>query len=152
MYFLQIILIFFLAIPTINTAEDKRLTEDQIIGKWMSTEQNLIVHVYKNGDQFKAKIIWFDDADDSSKPMNVRLDEHNPIHSLRARKILGLDVLKDLKFNAIEKRWEDGVIYDPKSGRHWSSVVYFNNNGLLEVKGYWKFEFLCKTITFKKVN
>ena len=94
----------------------------------------------------------YDDADDSSKPMNVRLDEHNPIHSLRARKILGLDVLKDLKFNANEKRWEDGVIYDPKSGRHWSSVVYFNNNGLLEVKGYWKFEFLCKTITFKKVN
>ena len=84
--------------------------------------------------------------------MNVRCDTRNANQTLRKRKILGMEVLRNLKFNPSSGRWEGGIIYDANSGREWSSVVYFNNDGLLEVKGYWKFEFLCRTIVFKKVN
>jgi uncharacterized protein (DUF2147 family) len=80
--------------------------------------------------------------------MKKRLDVHNPNKSLRNRLILGMDVLDGLSYNTEKNRWEKGRIYDPSSGRHWSSVVYFNDDNQMEVKGYWKFEFLCQTLAF----
>ncbi len=147
---LAILLLFNLAFyntPVSYTSEDQK-----ILGKWMSEEKNVMVNVYKQGEEFKAKVIWFDDSDDPSRPMKTRCDTHNPNKELRLKKILGMDVLKNLKYNPKTNRWEDGVIYDANSGKHWSSVVYFNKKGLLEVKGFWKFEFLCKTIAFQRVE
>ena len=131
---------------------NNRVSEDQIIGKWMSTKENVMVNVYKSGNQFKAKVVWFNDSDDPSSPMNVRCDVRNANKALRKQRIIGMDVLKQLKYNSSTGRWENGIIYDANSGREWSSVIYFNDDGLLEVKGYWQFEFLCKTITFTRVN
>jgi uncharacterized protein (DUF2147 family) len=84
--------------------------------------------------------------------METRKDLNNPVKELRNNKILGMSVLKNLKFNAKSNRWENGIIYDADSGRKFSSVVYFNDDGLLEVKGYWKFEFLCQTVEFTKAD
>jgi len=61
-----------------------------------------------------------------------------------------MDVLEGLSYNSVTHRWEKGKIYDPSSGRHWSSVVYFNKQNQLEVKGYWKLEFIGQTLTFVK--
>ena len=49
---------------------------DQLCGKWISSEKNLIVLVYKSGNSFKAKIVWFND--DPSIPMGELRDTHNP--------------------------------------------------------------------------
>jgi uncharacterized protein (DUF2147 family) len=127
-------------------------SENKILGKWISTHKNLIVEVYKENKEFKAKVVWFNDRDDRSKPMATRTDEHNPNENLRDKKIIGLDILKQLSYNPKTDRWEDGVIYDPLSGREWSSVVYFNDEGLMVVKGYWHFEFISKTLTFKRLS
>lgn len=147
---LLIFLLFYISPAFASTYNP--VAEDQIIGKWMSTKENVMVNVYKSGNQFKAKVIWFKDSDDPSSPMNVRCDVHNANKALRKQRIIGMDVLKQLKYNPSTGRWEDGIIYDAKSGREWNSVVYFNDDGLLEIKGYWQFEFLCKTITFNRVN
>ncbi|MEO5910552.1 MAG: DUF2147 domain-containing protein [Pelobium sp.] len=148
----QLIIFFFITMPFLANAVQPNAEDDKIIGKWMSTEKNVMVDVYKVGDEFKAKVIWFDDTDDPSRPMKSRLDSNNPKHELKKRKILGMDVLKGLKYNSDKNRWENGVIYDANSGRHWSSIVYFNDEGQLEVKGYWKFEFICETVKFDKAN
>jgi uncharacterized protein (DUF2147 family) len=147
---LTIFLLFNLSL--FNPSFPHSSNDEKIVGKWISTEKNVIVKVYKEGDEFKAKVVWFNDADDLSRPMKTRCDIHNPDKELRSKRILGMDVLENLKYNPETNRWEDGVIYDANSGRHWSSVVYFNNDGLLEVKGYWKFEFICKTILFRRVS
>lgn len=125
-------------------------TEDDILGRWISTKKNVIIEVYKASNQFKAKVIWFDDSDDPNKPMRTRLDINNPDKELRNKRILGMDVLERLHYNPDKKRWENGLIYDPQSGKHWSSLVYFNHQNQMIVKGYWKFEFLCQTLTFNK--
>ncbi|MGY3053788.1 uncharacterized protein (DUF2147 family) [Pedobacter sp. UYEF25] len=122
-----------------------------ILGKWMSTQKNLIVEVYKEEGEFRAKVFWFSDKDNTSKPMASRVDWRNPDEHLRKRKLLGMDILKDLQYNSESKRWEDGLIYDPLTGREWSSVVYFDDQGELKVKGYWHFEFISKTLTFNRL-
>jgi len=122
---------------------------DRICGKWMSAEKNLIVLVYKSGDQFKGKIIWF--SDDPSKPMDEWGDKNNPDPALRTRKILGMEILRDIKYDPHDNSWGDGMIYDAKHGREWNASAYINKEGLLKVKGYWHFKFIGRTMTFHRV-
>src|SRR5688572_4786071 len=98
---------------------------DDIIGQWMSVQDNVKVQVYRDGNEYKAKVLWFKDTDDKSKPMNTRTDERNPDPKLRNRKIIGMQVLSKMRFNSKSGRWEDGLIYDAKTGKEWSSVAYF---------------------------
>lgn len=136
---LKIFLLFVTIFTSITTKIDTGKSENLILGKWISLQKNVIVEVYKEDQVFKARVCWFRDSDNPMKPVSIRTDLHNPDENLRSRKILGMDILKNLVYNPKTKRWEDGIIYDPKSGREWSSVVYLNNRGLLEVKGYWHF-------------
>ena len=122
---------------------------DQLCGKWMSSENNLTVQVYKNGDHFRAKIIWF--KDDPSEPMEEWRDKHNPDPKLRSRKLLGMDVLSDLRYDADDNSWEDGTVYDAKHGHNWDASAYIDKQGLLRVRGYWHFKLFGKTMVFKRV-
>lgn len=124
--------------------------EDAIVGKWMTVDKSLEVQVYKEDNNFKAKIIWFK-VQDTTRPLNTRTDEQNPNPVLRNRKWLGLEVLHSLKYNAEDDEWQNGIIYDPKHGREWDSMAWINDAGLLKVKGFWVFKWISETLTFEKV-
>ncbi len=124
---------------------------DAILGKWMTIEHSLEVEVYKQDNNFRAKVIWFK-IEDTTRPMNTRTDEKNPNPVLRNRKWLGMEVLHNLKYNAEDDEWQDGIIYDAKHGREWDSIVWITKDGLLKVKGYWVFKWISETLTFEKVS
>ncbi len=134
----------------ISKFSNKQSNEDAILGKWMALENNLEVQVYKQDNNFRAKIIWFK-MDDTTVSINTILDEKNPNPDLRKRKWLGMEVLRNLKYDSKDNEWEGGIIYDAKHGREWDSVVWINSRGLLKVKGYWVFRWISQTLTFKKV-
>ena len=122
---------------------------EQICGKWKSTEKNLVIQVSMVNEKFKAEIVWFDPGE--GKPMETYTDLHNPDESLRGRKVLGINVLRDLSYQSTSRSWEDGIVYDCSSGREWNASVYIDKSGLLKVKGYWHFKFIGRTLTFKRV-
>jgi len=142
-------LIFLTSVFKINAQKNNA---DAVLGKWRTVQNNLEVQVYKQNNIFKAKILWFKDADDKSRPMATRTDDKNPDPALRSRKWIGMEVLKDLKYNAEERDWEDGKVYVAKSGKEWDSIAWITKDNLLKVKGYWVFKFLCQTLTFKKIT
>ena len=123
-------------------------TPDVILGKWITTSGNCIVEVYKQNQEFKAKILWFKAT---KKPMDDWTDEKNSNIALRKRKLLGMDVVRGLRYNSDEKQWVDGMIYDATTGKEWNSIVWLTKDNLLKVKGYWLFRFLSETKTFKRV-
>jgi len=125
---------------------------DNIVGKWMNTENNLEVEIFKTGNEFRAKVIWFDDSDDKSQPMDVRCDTKNADKKLRTRKIIGLEVMRGLIYNANNDNWEGGRIYDSSSGKNWDANAWIMEDGMLKVRGYWHFLFLGQNIFFKKVS
>ncbi len=113
-------LFFLLFLCTTFNAQSKM---DDILGNWMAVDKSVKVQVYKEGGTFKAKVIWYDVKLGSGKPMHASVDSRNPNPKLRSRKIIGMQVLDGLHFNAATKRWENGKIYDASSGRTWDSYA-----------------------------
>ncbi|MBI1782415.1 MAG: DUF2147 domain-containing protein [Sphingobacteriales bacterium] len=127
--------------------------EDKIIGTWLAADdKNVIVQVFKCGNEYNAKIIWFDDSDDKTKPMATRCDLKNPDKNLRSRKLIGLEVLRGLIYNTDDNKWLDGHIYDPSSGKEYCAKAWLTGDGNLKVRGYWRFEILGQTMGFTKTN
>jgi uncharacterized protein (DUF2147 family) len=141
-----------LLIITIAVSGTAPHSSDDIIGCWMSTENNLEVEVFKTGKEYKARIIWFDDRDDKNSPMNVRNDRKNPNKELRKRKVVGLEVMNGLIYNADTEEWQDGRIYDASTGKDWNVKALMTKDNYLKVRGYWHFQFLGQNMFFKKVS
>lgn len=125
--------------------------KDDVLGKWISTDKSVAVQVYRQGNDFKAKVIWFDECLGSGTPMNSRHDTHNPDEKLRTRKVIGMDILNGLNFNSANQRWENGKIYDASSGRTWDTFAEINNDGKLYVRGFWKFSWIGKSLYFTRI-
>ena len=120
---------------------------DAILGKWISTTGNCIVEVYKLKSEYKARLLWFKDG---TNEISDYTDKKNPDPALRSRKLVGMEVVNGLHYDADEKEWVDGHIYDASSGKEWDSVAWITDDNLLKVKGYWMFKFLSETKTFKR--
>ena len=147
-YFFIFILTCSLSIPT----KAQHQKADAITGRWMSTENNIEVEVFKQNTEYKARLLWFDDSDDKSKPTATRLDEKNHDKTLRNRKLIGIEVLHGLQYNKDDDEWQGGVIYDSSSGKNWDAKAWINAAGLLKVRGYWNIPLFGETLSFKKVQ
>jgi uncharacterized protein (DUF2147 family) len=144
-------LLIFLLFPLCSFKNTAVNNADAIIGKWMSEENNLEVEVFKSGNEYKAKVIWFDDTDDKTRPMAERYDLKNPDKALRSRKIIGLEVMYGLTYNEDDDEWQDGHIYDSSTGKEWNAKMWLTKQGVLKVRGYWHISLLGQTMLFKKV-
>jgi uncharacterized protein (DUF2147 family) len=125
--------------------------KDDVLGKWISTDKSVAVQVYRQGNDFKAKVIRFNERLGSGTPMNSRHDTHNPDEKLRTRKVIGMDILNGLNFNSANQRWENGKIYDASSGRTWDTFAEINDDVILYVRGFWKFSWIGKSLYFTRI-
>lgn len=144
-------LFFLLLFPLFSFTIKVNTHADAITGKWMSAENNLIVEVFKTGNEYKARVVWFDDNKDINRPMNVRCDYKNPNEALRSRKIIGMEIMHGLVYNIADDEWQEGRIYDPTSGKDWNAKASIAPDGNLKVRGFWHFEFLGQNMKFKKI-
>lgn len=106
---------------------------DAIVGKWLKTpKEDLIIQVYRSGNEYKGKIAWAKD-NDNKKPA-------------------GFIILEDLQYNSNKKMWRDGKIHDPSSGNTYDAEAKIKSDGTLEVLGYMGMRFLGKKKYFKRVK
>jgi uncharacterized protein (DUF2147 family) len=144
----KFLIIFFLSMLICKA--DEVHDANYICGKWMSTTKDYMVLVYKDGNSFKGKTLWFKNTD-NTKAMDEWTDKHNPDPSLRSRKLIGLVVLNGMTYSPSSNTWENGKIYDAKSGHEYSASVQITKAGLLKVTGYWGFKFIGRSLTFNRV-
>ena len=107
---------------------------DAVVGVWKTGDGNAIVRIYKNADKYQGKIVWLKEPNDpeTGKP---KLDKNNSTETLQNRPLIGLLNIYGFKF--IEKNlWDEGNIYDPKSGNTYSCTIKMLNANTLEVRGY----------------
>ncbi|MCC8410780.1 DUF2147 domain-containing protein [Mucilaginibacter sp. UR6-1] len=145
---LLIISLIILSIP--QAIAQNIAPRERICGKWENQAKTLRIQVYTENNDFKAKIIWFSDTE--GKPMSYWKDKRNPDPKLRDRNILGMGILRDLKYNANKGTWENGKVYDSKHGKEWNASASIDKKDRLKVRGYWHFKWIGKSMTFHRIK
>lgn len=79
----------------------------------------------------------------------LRKDAKNPSLKARNKPLLHLVILTDFDFDGRE--WTDGKIYDPKSGKTYSSTMKLNGNKL-ELRGYVGISLFGRTTVWEREN
>ena len=148
--FLGILTALFL-FPALNSFA--QVKADDLLGVYWNKEKDAHIKIYKEGDKFFGKIIWLKNPidEETGKP---KLDKHNKDEKLKSRPVLGMLVLKDFVFDG-DDEWEDGTIYDPKSGKTYSCYMEFpdeDNKDRLKVRGYIGVSLLGRTDYWERVK
>lgn len=117
---------------------------DQIVGKFWVNEKTGKIEIYKCGDNYCGKIIWRQDA---------RKDSKNPDKNLRNRSVIGIDFLKDFKYNPSKKVWSGGTVYSIDNGKTYKGKLWLTNeNQTLKMRGFIGFSLLGKTATLERIE
>lgn len=124
---------------------------DAILGTWLNEQEDAKIEVYKEKNKYYGKIIWLknDKNDDGSSP---KLDSRNPDPKLKVRPIIGTIILKDLIWDKPDNEWDDGEIYDPKSGNTYSLYAKLQNANSLFLKGYIGFAVIGRSTIWSRVK
>lgn len=133
-----------------NTAQAQKA--DDVLGIWLNADGDAHIQIYQEGDKFFGKIVWMQTPNDpeTGKP---KTDNLNPDEALQSRPRMGLVLLKDFVFD--DDEWEDGTIYDPKSGKTYSCYMEFedvDNLDKLKIRGYIGVSLLGKTTYWTRVK
>jgi uncharacterized protein (DUF2147 family) len=123
--FLQLILL-----SNFSKAQNKA---DDIVGNWLTAgKEPAMIQIYKAGEIFYGKITWLKNPTENGRP---RVDGNNPDKLKRNNPSIGLVILTGFKFDG-DDEWEGGEIYDPESGKTYSSYLSLKNRNTLKVRGY----------------
>ncbi len=120
-------------------AADATTPTEPVLGQWTTSDGEARIEISHTSDgKLQGKIVWLlhekypaDDPDASV----VKHDRKNPITSLRDRPVLGLTILRGFTATGTNT-WEDGTIYDPKSGKTYKCTMKLADPTHLDVRGY----------------
>jgi uncharacterized protein (DUF2147 family) len=105
---------------------------DAIVGEWVTAEGKARVLISKTDSTYQGKIVWLKEPVKNGKEV---VDDKNPDPNLRARGVLGMDILWGFSFDG-EDRWTGGKIYDPESGSTYSAKLTLKDPQTLKLRGY----------------
>lgn len=132
------------AFPALTFAQQA----DAVTGTWLNEEKDAKVQIYRSGDTYSGKLVWMarPNEDDGKTP---RKDSKNADPKLRSRGLMNLVILSGFKYD--DGEWEDGKIYDPKSGKTYSSKMKLNGNQL-NIRGYVGVSMFGRTTVWTKAD
>jgi uncharacterized protein (DUF2147 family) len=125
---LQIAAIFSIFIPAIlSRAADAA----SAVGFWKNEDATF--EIFEDQGKLSGKIVAIQEprtADGKEKT-----DIHNPDPSKRERPIIGLVFMSGFTRKS-DSRWENGSVYDPKSGNTYSSNLELDGPEKIKVRGF----------------
>lgn len=117
---------------------------DAIVGRWLIASKDAVIDIHPvdgpAGSEYHGSIAWLLDKtydEDDGPALNGRplLDHRNPDPALRSRPLLGLPMLKGLRFDGHE-HWREGRVYSSNDGRTYSVQVSLADADHLRLRGY----------------
>ena len=107
---------------------------DRILGVWWNDEKTTQIEVEKKDGKYIGTIIHINPEEfENGVPPK---DDENPDKSLRNRSIIGIQILSGFEYDAKNKEWKEGSIYDPKSGKTYDCYAWLESDELLKLKGF----------------
>jgi len=137
----------FFAIPA-----SAQVKADDILGVWLNEDQDARINIENRDGKYFGNIVWLDEPNEEDTGL-PKLDDENPDAELQKRPVMGLELLSDFEFDG-DDEWEDGDIYDPKSGKTYSCYMVFTDDtkNKLKVRGYIGVSLLGRTTYWTRVK
>ena len=143
------IVFFFIKIFLIPLVALSQNQADDIVGTWLTEgKEPARIEVYRSGEIFYGKIIWLKDPTINGKPIT---DAYNPDKTKRNNPIIGLVILTGFRFDG-DNEWTGGDVYDPESGKTYSSYMYLKGNNTLKIRGYVGISLFGRTETWTRTH
>lgn len=110
---------------------------DKVCGtyKVLRNGVNSKVKVFKNGNGYRAQVIWVDNL--KMPDGSIRTDAKNPNKNKRSVHADQIVLIEKVTYNASSNVWDGGMIYDPTSGKEYRVELSFKDEKTLTVKGMW---------------
>lgn len=122
--------------------------KDAIVGVWQNPTGEARIQIFKQADSYFGKIIWLKEPTKDGHP---RTDDNNPDPALASQPIMGLQLLRNFKYKG-DNLWEDGTIYDPKSGNTYSCKITAAGNDKIDIRGYIGISLLGRSETWTRMK
>lgn len=122
---------------------------DDIIGKWQNPSGEGRIEISKEGDKYIGKLYWLKEPNDENG--QPKKDVKNPDKEKQSRPVQGLQILKGFVAKG-KGSYEDGTIYDPKSGKTYSCKMTLKDADKLDIRGYVGLSLLGRTETWTRVK
>lgn len=117
-----------------------------IVGKWLNEEKDGRIEIYESKGKYYGKLVWMKDPYEADGK-TLKRDVKNKNSKLKGQPLLNSVIFSGFKFE--EGKWVDGEVYDPRSGKTYSSEIKLKNNKL-ELRGYIGNPIFGKTAVFTK--
>ena len=108
-------------------------TRSDVLGIWYNEEKDAKVEIYNENGKYFGKVVWLEEPNEEDG--KAKLDDENPDEELAKRPIMGLLLIIDFDYEG-EGEWENGDIYDPKSGKTYSCYMKLESKEKLKVRGF----------------
>lgn len=148
--FLSLAMIFSLTTISAHAQEDDG---DAITGLWLPSNGKARIYIYKSkkSGKYFGQIVWLREPNDpdTGKP---KVDKNNPDEDKREKPLKGYVMLRGMEYNADEKTWEGGTIYDPNNGSTYSCEIEMPNKNKLDVRGFIGVSMFGRTDEWKRMK
>lgn len=123
------------------------LNGQSLVGKWKTIDDETgktrsVVEIYKRGDLYFGKVADILDPDSDLDAKCVECDEDDPRHM---QKVLGMEIIKNMRYDQKKKEYNDGEILDPESGNIYDCRMWLDESGNLKLRGYLLFIYRTQT-------
>lgn len=136
---------------TVTCLSSSTWVANDIAGVWLNKDKDAHIKIYASYGKYYGQIIWLKIPNDpeTGKP---KVDKKNPDPSLRTKPVLNLIILKNLEFDADDQEWDDGEVYDPKTGNDYSLTCTLKDKNTMDLRGYMGISLLGRTDIWTRVT
>lgn len=117
---------------------------DDIVGTWLTEDGSGEITIYQKRDLFFGKI--------RGGTSEEEYDVHNPDEARRNDPLVGLVILKNLKFDDRDGEWTGGTVYDSRNGKTYSCNVKLIDRNALKITGYIGFSWIGRSEIWKRID
>jgi uncharacterized protein (DUF2147 family) len=116
-------------------------TASAIVGDWLVESRDAVIRIEQVGDEYQGRILWqlhdtYGPEDGPELNGKIVTDRNNPDPALRSQPLTGLRLLKGLHYDASNRKWIDGRVYNADNGRTYNCLVRLLDPNRLQLRGY----------------
>jgi len=127
-----------------------------ILGMWFNQDKDAKIEIFQCGNDFCGKIVWLKEptypaGSKEGTPGTPKLDIKNPDAAHRKDPLMGLQLVLGLQY-AGDNQWKNGKIYDPDSGKTYSSKATLISHDQLDLRGFVGVSMFGRTEKWSRAN